>query len=417
MIVDIQPAADATVLRYGLRRLLWALPALFVVPSGPFLFYVVLTSRPSGSGWQWLPVGLFLLASFVCGRILVSRWRKRRAVTAFDAVGFWWIEGKQATLIRWDSLAGVGIYWARPGKTVVHTVELCPKGEIDRDDPLLWSYVRDAAPLHPDLPRLRYRIDVENFPGAYGKALRQWAPELWFGRQEQPDSYLGAPDRVGHRERTAAAQEAALQPPEIGDTVVVHEGRPLARRGFLVLPILTILGALAVWGLVPGHGHGVVAVVRYVIAAVIVLYVGWLDAIGVRSMRTKWNQRITMDATGVHWTQKGRGATVPWSQLAAVGIHHSAHDHTLELCPKGEVDRDAPVLWQFVRDAEPQQPGLPRLRYRISVSPVSGRYAVAAGCRRWAPELWFTGERMANNYVGSPDRKGHRQRLRAAQAG
>lgn len=127
--------------------------------------------------------------------------RNRHWANALDSTGFWWIRGRETALVRWDSLAGVGIYWARSGRRLVCTVELCPREEIDRDDPLLWPYVRDADPLRPGLPEVRYRIDVRDLHEAYEEALRQWAPDLWFGREEQPASYAGDPDRAGHRRR------------------------------------------------------------------------------------------------------------------------------------------------------------------------------------------------------------------------
>ncbi|UUU28413.1 hypothetical protein [Streptomyces sp. DSM 40750] len=146
---------------------------------------------------------LFILMALLFSIPVVGTWRTRRWVMAFDATGFWWIRRKEIALIPWESLAGVGIYCTHR----TFTVELCPRDEIDRDDPLLWGFVRDTEPLRPGLPRLRYRIGLPHSFKPYEKALRQWAPELWFGRVVQPLSYAGQPDRAGHRERMARRQE------------------------------------------------------------------------------------------------------------------------------------------------------------------------------------------------------------------
>ncbi|MDT0568935.1 hypothetical protein RM704_15900 [Streptomyces sp. DSM 3412] len=204
MISGAEPAVDATVVRYGLRRFLWSL--LFVpvtlVSGGLGVAEAVYGRDSDGLFAIWGPV-VFILMALVFAVPVVSAWRRRRWVTAFDATGFWWMRGKEIALIRWDSLAGVGVYWTHQ----VFTVELCPRDEIDRDDPLLWQFVRDTEPLRPGLPRLRYRIRLPHSPKPYEKALRQWAPELWFGVVAQPPSYAGRPDRAGHRERTARRGE------------------------------------------------------------------------------------------------------------------------------------------------------------------------------------------------------------------
>ncbi|MFD1272581.1 hypothetical protein ACFQ51_14260 [Streptomyces kaempferi] len=269
-------AEDATVLRYGLRRLLLSLPIVVVCLGGGWtgLWFAF---RDDGIGAGWIPLAM-LMAMGVGGLILfVTRWRARRWVTAFDSTGFWWMRGKEAALIRWDSLAGAGMYWARTSNRAVFTVELCPHGEMDRDDPLLWKFVRDTEPLRPGLPRLRYRIDVGDSHKAYEKAFVRWAPELWFGRKEQPMSYPGQPDETGHRERTAERSDTVAHAPlvfdavGIGDTVVVQRGMILVYRRLGVALALVALCGWAVWALVPEHGHGAGAVVRQVIAAVLVL--------------------------------------------------------------------------------------------------------------------------------------------------
>ncbi|MEI5528207.1 hypothetical protein WB401_45290 [Streptomyces brasiliscabiei] len=204
MISGGGPAADATVVRYGLRRFLWTL--LFVpvtLVSGGLGVVEAMYGGDSDSRFAvWGPV-LFLLMALLFAVPVVFAWRTRRWVAAFDATGFWWIRGREIALFRWDSLAGVGIYWTPQ----IFTLELCPRGEIDRDDPLLWQFVRETEPLRPGLPRLRYRIRLPYAYKPYEQALRRWAPELWFGVVAQPPSYVGQPDRAGHRERTARRGE------------------------------------------------------------------------------------------------------------------------------------------------------------------------------------------------------------------
>jgi hypothetical protein len=423
VIFDGEPAQDATVLRYGLRRLLYALPfnAVAISFGGVGIRLVVKGGLPVGG---WVAVGLLLGAGIIGVVRIVSQWRARRWVTAFDATGFWWIRGKEAALIRWDSLAAVGIYWARGRNTRIHTVELCPSHEIDRDDPLLWQFVRDDEPLRPGLPRLRHRIDVGDSHKAYEKALRQWAPpELWFGRKEQPLSYAGEPDHTGHRERMAERTETITRETRapivfdaviIGGEVVVSRSIVVIRRRSGAVLVMALLCAWAVRALRPGQGSDTGAFVRQGIAVAVTVLAGWALALVGRSVWRDWNRRIVMDSVGVHVTQGGRAATVPWDSLAGVGIYAAPTLHTLELCPKGEIDRDDPLLWLFVRDDEPLRPGLPRLRYRMSVRPAPSRHAVAEACRTWVPELWFGGRRMPSGYEGSPDRKGHRQRTREA---
>ncbi|MEU0039946.1 hypothetical protein [Streptomyces sp. NPDC006333] len=422
MISGEWPAEDATVLRYGLRRLLLSLPVVvvFLAGGGTGLW---LAFRDDGIGAGCIPLTL-LMAMGLGGLIhLVSRWRGRQWVTAFDSTGFWWMRGKETALIRWDSLAGVGIHWARTRNHAVFTVELCPRDEVDRDDPLLWKFVRDTEPLRPGLPRIRYRIDVGDSHKAYEKAFVRWAPELWFGREEQPMSYRGWPDETGHRERTAGRTDTpargtraplVFDAVDIGDTVVVQRGVILVRRRLGVALALVALCGWAVWALVPEHGCGTGAVVREVIAAVLVLSAGWAVVAIARGARADYGCRVTMDADGVHFVRSGRSATLPWDSLAGVGVYEAPPLRTLELCPKDGIDRDDPLLWAWVRDNEPLRPGLPRLRHRVPIWPAAARHAVAAGCRQWAPRLWFGGERMPLGYQGESDRKGHRSRVGGA---
>ncbi|MBD9729213.1 hypothetical protein PV755_39570 [Streptomyces caniscabiei] len=203
MIPEGVPAADATIVRYGLRRFLWSL--LFVpvtLVSGGVGVAQAVYGRGDGLFAVWGPV-VFILMALLFAVPVVSSWRTRRWAMAFDATGFWWVRGKEMALIRWDSLAGVGICWAHP----VFCVELCPRDAIDRDDPLLGQFVRDTEPLRPGLPRLRYSIRLPHAYKPYEQALHRWAPELWFGVVAQPPAYAGRPDRAGLRGRAARRGE------------------------------------------------------------------------------------------------------------------------------------------------------------------------------------------------------------------
>ncbi|MFI6657540.1 hypothetical protein ACIBL8_18710 [Streptomyces sp. NPDC050523] len=431
MILDGWPAQDATFVRYGLRRLLYRLP-FDVVATSFGLAAIWLVVRGGLSVIGWMVVALMLGVGVVGVVQIAFRWRARRWVTAFDATGFWWMRGKEVAVIRWDSLAGVGIYWARGRNTRIHSVELCPSHEIDRDDPLLWQFVRDTDPLRPGLPRLRYRIDVGDSHAAYEKALRQWAPPgLWFGRKEQPLSYAGSPDQTGHRERTAEGTDtravegtdtvtretrAALvfDAVVIDEKVVVSHSIVLQRRRLGVALVMALLCTWAVRVLRPWQGNDTGALLRQGLAVAVTLLTAWALALLARSAWGDWDRRIVMDSAGVHVTRHGEAATVPWDSLAGAGIYASPGLHTLELCPKGEIDRDDPLLWPYVRDDEPLRPGLPRLRHRMAVWPGPSRHAVAEACRTWAPELWLGGRRMPSGYEGKADRKGHLQRTRGA---
>jgi hypothetical protein len=234
MIMDRRPDEDATVVRYGVRRLLWALPLVvgYVAVGALGVALARLAVQDNPPGLFWIPIALCLAVGTGGVGLFVSRWRARRWTIALDSTGFWWMRGGETALIRWDSLAGAGVYWARGSKSLVFTLELCPQGEIDRDDPLLWKFVRDTDPIRPGLPRLRYRVDVGYSHKAYEKALRQWAPELWFGREEKPLSYLGSPDDAGHRERTAGQLRRQAAPRREGSPPADPEGcRPAGHPG------------------------------------------------------------------------------------------------------------------------------------------------------------------------------------------
>ncbi|MFD3928622.1 hypothetical protein [Streptomyces sp. NPDC058614] len=200
MITESGPSKNASVIPYGRRRLhgwLFVMPFLFALVGAPTWAFLV-EGNPGVLGWIW--VYFSLVMSCVIVIVAIFRWRRRHLMMAFDAVGFWWITRTGTTLVTWDSLEGVGTY--RFGNVV--TLELCPREGLDRDDPLLWKFVRDTDPLREGLPGLRYRIDLEGNLKLCEEACRRWAPNLWFGRVKQRPGSQGTPDHVGHRERLRA---------------------------------------------------------------------------------------------------------------------------------------------------------------------------------------------------------------------
>ncbi|MQY10955.1 hypothetical protein SRB5_10690 [Streptomyces sp. RB5] len=125
---------------------------------------------------------------------LVSAWRRRRNLDAFDAVGIWRVRGGETLVFAWDSLMGVALYWSQGDEAPdTRTLELCPVPQDGPAGDLMASLLRDGAPLRPGLPRPRYRIEVFGDPDAYEKACLRWAPGLWCGRHRQSRGYERKP--------------------------------------------------------------------------------------------------------------------------------------------------------------------------------------------------------------------------------
>ncbi|MDG4857176.1 hypothetical protein P8605_03235 [Streptomyces sp. T-3] len=164
---------------------------------------VLVADKPGTNGVGALAFGALLLMGPVI--VLLMLWKGRNAFICVDHVGLWISNPRGQKVIPWDSLAGVGLHWSKPkGKgPKQYSLELCPGGPIDRDHPVLWNLVRDEEPLHPSLPRLRYRLP------ANGKdreplvtAVQQYAAHLWLGEVEREPNHIGFPDVKGHRART-----------------------------------------------------------------------------------------------------------------------------------------------------------------------------------------------------------------------
>ncbi|MEV8435504.1 hypothetical protein [Streptomyces chartreusis] len=146
---------------------------------------------------------LFMLAFGALGVLLfITNWSNRHNRLLVDHTGLWVADRQAQNVIPWRTLAGVGLFWSG-GSKKVYSLELFPVGPIDRDDPVLWTLVRDEEPLHPDMPGLRYRLP---FPAAQQQqvvsAVRQYVPHIWLGESERAQGHIGRPDVKGHRERT-----------------------------------------------------------------------------------------------------------------------------------------------------------------------------------------------------------------------
>ncbi|MFJ8538578.1 hypothetical protein [Streptomyces sp. NPDC093591] len=174
---------------------------------------VVITAGLNGNKPQ--PTGLVALLFATIGytgfKIFRSALPLRHVTVSVDDVGLWLRNPNGQRVIRWDTLAGVAVHWSETGNRGgrKYSIELCPSGPIDRDDPVLWALVRDEEPIRPGLPRLRYRLTTN---GEYAmhreplvKAIRQHAPHLWLGETQREPGHCGFPDVEGHRQRTAGA--------------------------------------------------------------------------------------------------------------------------------------------------------------------------------------------------------------------
>ncbi|MEV6104863.1 hypothetical protein AB0M28_09125 [Streptomyces sp. NPDC051940] len=204
--------SGAVVVRYGRRRVLVALPGVVVLVGVGVLGVWAVFARQwhAGSVGAWVATGVLVLLGGVGVLVFWLTWRERGFHAVVDGTGITWRNGALAAVTSWDSLAGAGIHWARRDFTNAvskkYTLELCPAGDIDRDDALLWQFVRDEEPLRPGLPRLRYRVPLLGGPrGGLATAVQRFAPHLWFGQVEREWGYGGVPDAKGHRERAREA--------------------------------------------------------------------------------------------------------------------------------------------------------------------------------------------------------------------
>lgn len=179
---------------------------LFVV--GGLLGALGANGTPNAGGYGAAAVGLIPL--FFAVLFLRRGIKSRKAFLAVDSVGLWISNPIGRKVIPFDSLAGIGLHWSKSGRyntKKAYSLELCPNGPIDRDHPVLWNLVRDEEPLHPNLPRLRYRVPVgDKNKTPLVTAVRQYAPTLWLGEAEREPNHIGFPDVKGHQERTGRSR-------------------------------------------------------------------------------------------------------------------------------------------------------------------------------------------------------------------
>lgn len=204
------PAPDATVIPTGRRGAMTGLPCsvllIAIGATGVSGAVVVATGNQKGESSAAGFAGLaFMVALGVLGVFLfIGHWANRRNRILVDHTGLWVDSGNLRNVIPWQALAGVGLHWSKFGRSQkVYSLELFPTGPVDRDDPVLWTLVRDEEPLHPGLPRLRYRLP---FLAAQQQqvvaAVQQYVPQIWLGESERATGHIGRPDVKGHRERT-----------------------------------------------------------------------------------------------------------------------------------------------------------------------------------------------------------------------
>ncbi|MFF4509209.1 hypothetical protein [Streptomyces sp. NPDC001401] len=210
----LSPSPTATVVPTGRRasRRMVPLGIVLTAISALVLFGgIVITAgleggEPNPKGIGGIALGLFM--GFIGVTSLITTWSAPHSSVSVDHLGLWVSNGRAQNVIPWQSLAGVGLHWSKMGRggVKVYSVELCPNVPVDRDDPVLWPLVRDEEPLHPTLPRLRYRLPVPaSSQAALVTAIQQQVPQLWLGETEREAGYMGVPDRKGHRERTGGA--------------------------------------------------------------------------------------------------------------------------------------------------------------------------------------------------------------------
>ncbi|TJZ57310.1 hypothetical protein FCH28_07725 [Streptomyces piniterrae] len=120
------------------------------------------------------------------------------------------------------------------------------------------------------------------------------------------------------------------------------------------------------------------------------------------------NIAVIIDGAGL-WLDTGKARQIiPWVALAGVGMHWSdmgkgARQYSVELCPSGPIEGRDPVLWALIRDEEPIAPGLPRLRYRLTVH-ADHQEQIMVAIRRHAPShLWLGVAQRERGHIGRPD--------------
>ncbi|MGW2328296.1 hypothetical protein ACWC5C_21380 [Streptomyces sp. NPDC001700] len=204
------PAPNATAIPIGRRSAMTGLPCSVVLiaigAAGIFGIIMVATGNQKGEATVAGFVGLGVAVALgVVGVILFMGFlANRRSRILIDHTGLWLEEGSRRSVIPWNTLAGVALYWSEFGRNAkVYSLELFPAGPIDRDHPHLWTLVRDEEPPHPGLPRLRHRVTLSApTQRPVVEAVRSHVPQIWLGESQRPAGHIGRPDVSGHRQRT-----------------------------------------------------------------------------------------------------------------------------------------------------------------------------------------------------------------------
>ncbi|UQA95877.1 hypothetical protein [Streptomyces halobius] len=199
------PAPDAAVIRMGRRLQRNAAAVAGVIGLLVLNGVVGIMAGREPVLVRAIQAGLLVLLFVGIGIFAFVRVRKRRDQRlSLDRTGVWYHDGTAEQVIPWDALAGAGLYSSSLGRAGrVYSLELCPNRPIDRDDPVLWPFVRDEEPLDPSLPRLRYRIRLmRGTHPQVAEAFQRCVPQLWLGEAEVGFGHIGRPDVEGHRART-----------------------------------------------------------------------------------------------------------------------------------------------------------------------------------------------------------------------
>ncbi|UKY47698.1 hypothetical protein [Streptomyces inhibens] len=200
MLPERSPAPDAAMFRFGKQRMRQTM-------RGAIAAFVFALSMPIacvvyeyGVGTWVFAVLWFLVLGAVGAFMAWAGWADREAYLAFDATGVWWLHNKTAhAVVPWASLDGVGLFRCpqgtdnSPHKLV--SLELCPVGGVNEDDPALSPLIVQDRSGVPGVPDRRYRIGVpvfatRHYGGALIEAARSRAADLWFGEHERPLGYL-----------------------------------------------------------------------------------------------------------------------------------------------------------------------------------------------------------------------------------
>jgi hypothetical protein len=209
------PNPAATVLRSEERQIRGAIRyggVLLAIATGLAFFTVLLaagiTARESNP-WILLALVIPCFVGIPGIRLIQQARGKRQTFVAVDDTGLWLHNSEGRGLIAWDALAALAVQRSTGGdgspSAATHALDLCPKDTIDRDEAVLWVLVRDEEPLHPGLPRLRYRMSgpAGSMVDPLIDAVRKHAPSsLWAGEFKREPGYDAGPDHEGHRART-----------------------------------------------------------------------------------------------------------------------------------------------------------------------------------------------------------------------